>query len=85
MYIYIHMKVYVYVFTDMYVWVFCVVVFFKIPAKEALHAIDITGQVTIQLLVTRLAPSSQWNTGDENCFDRILFSLLSKLCLPHLV
>lgn len=60
-------------------------VFFKIPAKEALHAIDITGQVTIQLLVTRLAPSSQWNIGDENCFDRILFSLWSKLCLPHLV
>lgn len=64
---------------------FFVCVFFKIPAKEALHAIDITGQVTIQLLVARLAPSSQWNIGDENCFDRILFSLWSKLCLPHLV
>lgn len=64
-----------------FLWVF----FFKIPAKEALHAIDITGQVTIQLLVARLAPSSQWNIGDENYFDRILFSLWSKLCLPHLV
>lgn len=64
---------------------FFVCFFFKIPAKEALHAIDITGQVTIQLLVARLAPSSQWNIGDENCFDRILFSLWSKLCLPHLV
>ena len=46
-----------------------------ILTKEALHTTEITGQVTIQLLVTRPAPSSLWNIGDGNHFDRIPFSL----------
>lgn len=52
------------------------------PIREALDAIEITGQITIQWLVTRLVPTPQWSTGGGNYFDRILFSLWSELCLP---
>lgn len=52
------------------------------PIREALHATEITGQITIQLFVTRPVPTPQCSTGDRNHFDGILSSLWSELCLP---